>query len=170
VLTFKFRDGGRKVPGRSADEVCTELERIRALDAQGRLDPQRVVDESRGQQAILHSYFEWDDVVAGAQYRLNQARTLLRVVIEVEEDSAPVARYIRVEQRDYRPVEDVIERVDLFEAALTDLQRKFAIAERAVRELEGAAKRGSSDPDRLAAIALAVQGFETVREAISILR
>jgi hypothetical protein len=54
------------------------LETIRAT---GPLTPERIEAHARDASHPLHAYFEWDDAVAGHKYRLEQARTLLRVVI-----------------------------------------------------------------------------------------
>lgn len=45
--------------------------------------PEDVVDDAKKKNAPYHDYFEWDDSVAGHEYRLNQARVMLRS-IEVE--------------------------------------------------------------------------------------
>jgi hypothetical protein len=93
-------------------------------------------------------------------------------VIEAATDDEPSREspiYYHVEANNYQPSDVVIQRADLFEQALEMLQRRLSAAERAVRELEHAAKQGS-DPDRMAAIGLAVQGFEAVRAAVAIIR
>jgi len=46
----------------------------------GALDAQAVVDESKPRGAPLHACFEWDDKKAGNQYRVGQARRLIRRV------------------------------------------------------------------------------------------
>jgi hypothetical protein len=55
-----------------------ELERIRHRD--GTITPPAVVDEARPEEAVLHPCFEWVDPVAAEQYRLIQARTLIKKV------------------------------------------------------------------------------------------
>jgi hypothetical protein len=60
---------------------------------QGRITPEMVVEAARDQNSPLHSAFIWDDAAAAEQYRLAQARVLLRRVrVEIETD----ARLIRV--------------------------------------------------------------------------
>lgn len=46
----------------------------------GRLTPAAVVKDARSKKSPLHSFFEWDDSEAAHQYRLNQARGLIRSV------------------------------------------------------------------------------------------
>lgn len=64
----------------------------------GRLTPQNVVADARNRNSPLHDIFEWDDAKAADQYRLEQARELIRSVkIEVvtEERTVSTIRYIR---------------------------------------------------------------------------
>jgi hypothetical protein len=64
------------------NNVIAELKRI-AAENDGLLQPETVVDEARPVSSPLHPRFEWNDKVAGDQYRLWQARQLIRVVVEV---------------------------------------------------------------------------------------
>jgi hypothetical protein len=54
---------------------------LRAIEKKGgRLTPDEVVAAARSPKHPLHSYFEWDDKVAGPLYRREQARELLAEV------------------------------------------------------------------------------------------
>ena len=71
--------------------VREELERI--YNTGGILTPAAVVDDARPEDAPLHSHFEWDDTVAGEQYRMVQARQLIRsvkVTVQPQPDASPV--------------------------------------------------------------------------------
>ena len=168
--TFEYRKGYQQ-SGIEAAVVYESLEKIREAQADEHLSPPDVVEAARPKKAPLHAAFEWDNGQAAEQYRLFQARRLIRSVYvvsdEATEPSTPA--YVHIEPLNYQPVSLVVERIDLFEAALAEAHRKLASAERSVRELEQAAK-GSGNPDRLATIALAVAAFETVREALAVLR
>jgi len=171
-MRYEYRHG-MSSKAVSAEAAYTELERIRA-EHDDRLSPRDVVDESRPEVAVLHPFFEWDDGAAAEAYRVDQARKLTRSVYVVASDqqgrdlpSVPV--YFHVERHNYQPASVVVNQPDLFEQALQELQRQLAAAERAVRELEAVSKTGK-DPDRMAAIGLAVQGFEAVRAAVAIIR
>jgi len=59
--------------------IRNELERIRALHG-GILQAYDVLTEARNPDSPLHPMFEWDDQVAAHQYRLDQARALIREV------------------------------------------------------------------------------------------
>lgn len=57
----------------------------------GTLTPEVVVDAAKDPDSILHEYFEWDNKVAGAAYRIEQARALIRrVKVEVVTETVTV--------------------------------------------------------------------------------
>lgn len=172
--TYSYRPNGVRVPGRSADEVYAELERIRRANPKESLSPPEVVEASRPEDAPLHSGIEWDDGVAAQQYRNGQVRGIIRSVYvsyasNTDPATEPVPSFVHIEPLNYQPVSVVVERPDLFEIALTSLHERVASAERAVRELEHAARAGGN-PDRLASIGLAIAAFDTVRSALAALR
>ena len=59
-----------------------ELEQIRKAN-DGELRPADVVEFARNPDTALHSRFTWDDDKAAAEYRLWQARELIRVVVQL---------------------------------------------------------------------------------------
>lgn len=63
-------------------KVISELKRI-AQENGGILQPETVVEEARKASSPLHSRFTWDDSEAAHNYRIWQARQLIRVVVEV---------------------------------------------------------------------------------------
>lgn len=63
-------------------DVVFELKRIASQNG-GLLQPQTVVNDARPLESPLHSRFEWDDSVAGEQFRIWQARQLIRVSVEL---------------------------------------------------------------------------------------
>jgi hypothetical protein len=54
----------------------------------GALSPAIVVEEASAETSPLHRYFEWDNTVAAAKFREEQARGLLRAVL-MESDAEP---------------------------------------------------------------------------------
>jgi hypothetical protein len=50
--------------------------------ANGTISPEMVVEAARSPKSPLHAHFTWDDTEAAEQYRLIEARTLLRVTVE----------------------------------------------------------------------------------------
>ena len=60
-------------------EIKEELEEVLKSNKQGLLRPNEVVDYARDNRTTLHTQFEWDDEIAGEQYRLQQARQVIAV-------------------------------------------------------------------------------------------
>lgn len=82
---YGWREGSRySVDPQVAGE---ELNRIaREADSElPQLQPQIVVDESKPEEAPLHPVFEWDDELAANNYRVEQARNLVRAIRIVDE-------------------------------------------------------------------------------------
>lgn len=146
---FAFRAGARvkKVKAQAAGE---ELVRIRAKH--GAVTARNTVDESRPEDAPLHEAFEWDDEKAADEFRLQQARTIIRAVVDVTNpDIEPQAVYVHVRSQDaesehgtYEPITVVVREPDLFAAALGELKEKLAGAHRAIEELQSAASLAKS--------------------------
>lgn len=94
--------------------VAQELEIIRTRHS-GILRPADVVAFARDPRTALHAEFEWDDHAAAAEYRLEQARRIIRCVVRVvSEDSTPVRVYasLRDDRRvgdSYRSVSDIMD-------------------------------------------------------------
>ncbi len=169
MTQYRFRQGAR-VAGVKPERAVSELARI-SDDHDGRLNPTDVVEAARPKVAPLHPAFEWSDSKAAEQYRLIQARQLIRAVIVVSDDvdEAPRPIYVHVERDNYQPVDVVVREADLYELALSELQAKFSSAERALRELREAAKE-VPQRDKLAAINIVTEGFATIREALAVLK
>jgi hypothetical protein len=73
--------------------IFAELQRIAGTHG-GMLHAADVVDAARNPQSILHTRFQWDDSKAAEQYRLFQARQLIRVVVTYigDEDAGKLTR------------------------------------------------------------------------------
>jgi hypothetical protein len=99
------------------EAVRSELELI-CQSHGGVLRPEDVVVFARNKRTALHSEFEWDDAKASAEYRLWQARTVIRVAVTVlpspHADQEPVRAYVSVASDrvrpggGYRPLADVM--------------------------------------------------------------
>jgi hypothetical protein len=127
--------------------VVNELKRI-ANEHDGLLEPVHVVEAASSAASPLHSQFEWDDTVAGHQYRLWQARQLISIVVEfidTGKKKEPVKMFVslksdRYEDGGYRPLSVVLRtaelRNQLLEEALQEMQtfkRKYAQLKELVR-------------------------------------
>ena len=114
-----------------AEKRRDELEAIRTK-AGGVLNPEDVVDFAKKKNTALHSAFTWDDGEAAAQYRLWQARQVIRVCVTIRDDvkGPPLRTYVSLmEDRGdtgYRLLTDVMTdeemRAKLLEQALNELQ------------------------------------------------
>jgi hypothetical protein len=95
----------------------------------GRLDPHDVVELASDPKSALHSRFTWEDDVAAVQWRLQQARQLIRsVTIErvITPDQEP--RQVRVWVHDpttdgYLSVNDIAKQPDVRDRVLDDMRR-----------------------------------------------
>lgn len=103
-------------------------------DKNERLTPALVVDAARPVGHPLHNSFEWNDKAAGEQYRLDQARRLIRSVRVVyrEADEQEAARTVRAYHsvRDdqgtaYKPTDEIVESELLTKIILQDMQREW---------------------------------------------
>lgn len=84
IAGFEFSDGARFQAGANTDAkvVGEHLEFLRKQH-KGELTPADVLADARHDNSPLHSFFEWDDGVAAEQFRLQQARGLIKSVIAV---------------------------------------------------------------------------------------
>lgn len=120
---------------RDHDLIKAELE---ALKAGGMIRPADVIQRAKSKKSALHNCFTWDDSEAGHQFRLLQARNLLRVYVLVEaNNSIPVRAFVslttdRKNGGGYRAVADVMSddamRLQMLRDALTQMrnvQKKY---------------------------------------------
>lgn len=84
IAGFEFAEGSRFQAGEHppAPEVGAHLELLRQ-ECKGELTPADVLKDARNPNSPLHSFFEWDDGEAAEQYRLQQARGLIRSVVAI---------------------------------------------------------------------------------------
>jgi hypothetical protein len=83
MAIYQFRAGSR-LKGDAA-VVATEIERI-AGKLGGAVEPEQIVTSAKRKTSVLHTYFEWDDTAAAHEYRLDQARHLIRSIEVVTTD------------------------------------------------------------------------------------
>jgi len=79
--------------------IIDELEVIRKRDPAGVLYPEKVVEFARDSTTELHSKFDWNDRTAADSYRLEQARSIIRVsvrVIDHDDEDVSVRAYVAI--------------------------------------------------------------------------
>lgn len=106
----------------------------------GALSPALVVEAAAPEDHPLHKYFKWDDAEAGEQYRLVQARTLIRsvrIVFKENESTGEISKvraFVSTGQNDrpsaYLPVEDVAVDPFAYQLVLRDFQRQILALKR----------------------------------------
>lgn len=174
-MHYEFKYGFRPRAVK-ADVVASELERVK--EAHGELKAEHVFEDARPKEAPLHGEFEWDGKKAIRELGLIRARTLIRsvVIVDAEPNKQPSRVWVNIrderkpnEAGTYEKIEVVVKQPDLWEHALTNLNRRYEAAHEAMMEVKRAGEQ-SEDADRLAKIALVVEGFSTVREALALLK
>lgn len=137
----------------TSPEVVAELKRIAAENG-GILLPERVVAEAADASSPLHSKFTWDDTEAAHNYRLWEARQLIRVCVtylDGNKDKPPMRVFVSLtadrNEGGYRVTSDVMsdseQRKQLLTDALEELeafQRKYE-ALKELADVFAAAKR-----------------------------
>jgi len=173
---FRLRRGV-SVAGVKPDIIGAELGRL--YKQHGELTPPAVVESAKPEQALLHPVFEWDDERCGVEYRLIQARQLIKNVEIVRQDEKPAGiisaerayQYVPANEGGaYHPTEVVVQRPDMYASALRELSARVHSAEEAMRALEMAAKSAEEiDTERMTRIAIAVQAMQTASAAVQAL-
>lgn len=123
-----LKNGAKADPQRLGEE----LDKIASAN-KGRLQPQNVVTFAKNRRSALHKHFEWDDTIAADQYRLGQARSIIRAIrvdMKTAEGGIDLARaFLSVADEDgvaYRRSEDVMNSLDLQVVVLKAAQRDLA--------------------------------------------
>ena len=123
------------------EDVKSELEFIRQRNG-GLLKASDVVEYARDNNSALHTMFEWDDSEAAEKYRLMQARSIIRVVVQIIPDTNEKIRTFvslssdRVQGNGYRVIADVMEDEQLIDTLLQDAKNELASFSRKYARLQ----------------------------------
>ena len=107
------------------------LNELRTLQKRGRLHALAVVEFADDPNTALHSYFEWDSNRAAHEYRLEQARHLIRTrVVILPRDNKPIRAFVHLESDQgsgggYREIEVVLRTKKLRDQLLEQALREF---------------------------------------------
>lgn len=120
----------------SKKRSIVEAELLRLKNRKGVIKPEKVVEVAESPTSPLHGYFTWDDDKASYQWRLTEARELLRsfrIVREADVEATPVFVSLLMDRSTggYRETSEVLRSADL----TAELQRT------AVEELETWSRR-----------------------------
>lgn len=140
IAKFEFSEGARFQSGAKTDNpnlVGKHIELLRKKQ-KGELTAQDVLDDARNPNSPLHSFFEWDDGEAAEQYRLQQARGLIRSVVAIYTfDDKPAVKtraYVHVPEREtphYREASH----------AMSQSRTRAMVLQRALEELKAWKRR-----------------------------
>lgn len=132
-------------------------------DRDGEVRASVLVDEARPEDSPAHPAFEWRDDVAAEEYRLYQARHLIRRVTVIHEEKPTQLMHVPVVVADagehegkegsYKPAEVIVTAPDDFELALNAAVQRLKAARAAVDDLQRAASKLEHNSDRSAFIA-----------------
>lgn len=124
--------------------IREELDEIMKVNG-GFLDPAKVVKYAEDPNTALHTRFTWDDTAAAQQYRLWQARQVIRLEFQVVAGSNGAQREVRAfvslvdgrrgdEDRGYRGIIEVLSDEDLrvkllneAKAEMNTFRRKYGL-------------------------------------------
>lgn len=140
IAGFEFAEGARFQAGQHPDAgiVGAHIEMLREK-FKGELTPEDILADAQHDNSPLHSFFEWSDTEAARQYRLQQARGLIRsvVAVYVREDRPAVRTraYVHVQ----RPGDEPHYREASH--AMSQKSTRDAVLKRALQELIGWQKR-----------------------------
>jgi hypothetical protein len=148
--------------GHITDPVIIGALRHLAEQDGGTLKPEAVVDAARDPESPLHERFTWDDTKAAQEYRLWEARRLIRVCVEYlpgdkSEEPCPVFVSLtddRAMGAGYRTLVDVMDDDELRERLLAD----------ALKELDGFRQRY----DRVKELATVFLAIDRTRRKLKI--
>lgn len=165
-MEYKFKIGARVPRKLDANDTANELERIR--NKYGLLQPELVVAESRKENSILHNAFEWDNTKAAEQYRVSQARYLIRVVVKVEDNNTEHKQYYSIKTEDntsqFLPASLVVQEISLYESAKNHLKQKVKGLMKSISELDRLAE--GKDKRKIKRISTALQKVGAMVEGI----
>lgn len=142
--------------------VLNELYRLH--EENNGLTPLVVIKAAKPKDSVLHNQFEWDNKKAGDSWRLHQARQLIRKLTVIVDDKPQHAFYhigkadIEEDNR-YMRTEAVVANIDLYERALSELQRKIAGIQKSAEELRRLAK--DKMPEQQVVIDALIQSLRT---------
>ena len=146
-MQYAWKDGAR-TGGLDAGKVGAVLDRINRRD--GVVTADAVLREGRKKRSPLHSWFEWDETEAAHQYRLIQARSLVRSItvniLGADDEEITVRAFVHIEDdHGYEDVHTVLSTVD----------RRALLLVRVLGELQQV-RRKYADIEELAAVFAAI--------------
>ena len=114
-----------------ADKVRQVYKELEKVSADKGVSPRDLVEVSRPEDALLHKQFNWNDTKAAEEWRIFQARQLLRT-ITIEHEGQVVKQYYNViiklnggKTQKYYRLETVMSSEELKEKVLVQMLREL---------------------------------------------
>lgn len=149
------------------DEIKQILESM--LHKHGLITTEMVLKEATKKNSPLFSQFTWDDSKAAHQYRLAEARRLIKrynVTVTAHENKlVHISPSLSKGPGEYKTAGTVVRSISEFERAMAEALSRLAAAKESVEILEKAAD--GHDDDRLALLAVSMRSIETACAAIN---
>lgn len=139
AATFSWYPTARYSAQADPQEVGEELERIRSRD--GKITVDAMLDSARSPVSPLHQFCEWDDAIAGENYRKDQLRKVARSLCITHLDRDPHRAFVHCgnpasgEQGYYQRTEVAVRNVDEYELVFRSARMRLNEAQRAIAEL-----------------------------------
>jgi len=154
----------------------SQFEKLRLMMRSEGITASELIEMARPKDSPFHDLFEWDNKKAAHEFRLMQARNLIRTVnvfIDKDPEISNSEKLVNVPtdsgkgEGTYKEMGTVVRNIGEFERALSMLRAKLNAASRAVHELESVAHE--EDPNTAAVLALAMRSIDTANNAIATL-
>ena len=139
-MIYQFRSGSR-MAGVSAQKIGEALAKIR--ERYGMLETETVVRLAENQRSSLHGAFEWNNKKAGHEFRLIQARHMIRALtITVEDTDEPAYVHVEIDHTNYyQSTEIACKNVEELELVRAHAVRLLQSASQSLDDLENVAIR-----------------------------
>lgn len=135
AFVYKYKiDGFIKTPAEVTGKICKDL-----IDKEGSVTPKRLVEVSKSKSAPLHNEFEWNNTLAAAKYREEQARQIIKniVIMEVSEGEAE-PKHVKCwvnSDRAFVPTDEKLHRYVTIETAMSNYDWKENLIKTAKQDM-----------------------------------
>lgn len=145
----------------------SEIQKI--YDDNGEVTPSLVLKKAKLKRNPMHDLFEWDDTVAGHEYRLYQSRNYIRQVKVIYEEQEQKLVHVTCEgnirkEGKYKPIKSVVRNQSEFERAMSEALSRCRSAERAVKDLQEAVD--DEDDEKIATLSVVLKGLSVASSAL----
>lgn len=146
-MEYTLRTGAR-VKGVTASVLGPELNRM--YEKYGKVTPEIYIKEAEDPTSPIHGTLTWCGEAAAHQWRLAEARQIIRAVCIKMPDDKPREMLAHVTLEDggqYLPVSVIVKRKDLLSSALSELNGKIRALVNSTENLEEMARQEGNVPE-----------------------